>query len=450
MKKRLSAVLAAVLLISGCTAVQQPESSDTSAAAAVTTEPPISSETAAEETMNETKTDAEETTVEVETSAETEAAPAEDSEATEFHLTPEDYYPAMPEPDEAAMSDEALKAEITEAVKRFYFMGKLECGACFVFNDFDGFFGEKVSGAVPEGYGEYYEVKGVADKASLVALFRETFTENYLSSLDPPLEEQLFGDIVQHDTYDGETVAVPYFKEMDGKLLAYSAYMGVAITPDYDGLVITSATAEEVCVSVAGTCLSYDEWDIGEVVLKKVGGVWKTDSLKWRDADYMGKLLSERLNSHNLTILSKICGNVTRAGDEKKLINDRWYYTVLRFMTIEEMREFLRDNFTYEAAKLYEPYIDCFIEQDGILYYTNNPAFGNSTVFCPNPKSFGNYDLTYSSHVMSTFSKVETAVSRIPWDDGSGITKEVLMVLANGKIACELPCTYIGQKNNAD
>ena len=119
-------------------------------------------------------------------------------------------------------------------------------------------------------------------------------------------------------------------------------------------------------------------------------------------------------------------------------------------MTIEEMREFLRENFTDEAAKLYEPYIDCFIEQNGILYYTNNPACGSSIVFCPNPKSFGSYDLTYSSPVMSTFSKVETAVSRIPWDDGSGITKEVLIVLANGKIACELPCTYIGQKNNAD
>lgn len=419
MKKRLSAVLAAVLLISGCTVSQQPESSDISAGTAVTTETPISSETAAEETADETETAEEETAVE----AETETAPAEDSEVSGFPLAPEDYYPAMPEPDEAAMSDAGLKAEITEAVKRSYFMENLMYGACFELSFCDDFLGEMVSGAIPAGEGEYYEVKGVADKASLVALFRETFTDNFLSSLEPPLEEQLFGDIVQHYTNDGDIVAVPYFKEMDGKLLAYSAYMGVAIEPDYDGLVITSATAgEEVCVSVAGTCLSYDEWDIVEVVLKKVGGVWKTDSFKWRDADYMGKLLSKRLNSENLAVLSKICGNVTPAGDEKKLINDRWYYPVLSFMTIEEMREFLRENFTDEAAKLYEPYIDCFIEQNGILYYTNNPACGSSIVFCPNPKSFGSYDLTYSSPVMSRFSnKVETAVSRILLTCSNGI-----------------------------
>ncbi len=432
MKKRLSAVLAAALLLTGCTQTNEPSIPENPDNIAVTTEQtPISAdEPAAEENTHETGA-----AVETEENSE---VPAEESAAAEVSLTAADYYPAMPAADEAAMADEALKAEITEVIKHSYFMELLKYGACYT--EDEEFFGEIVPDALQQGGGGYYEVKGVADTDGLLALFRETFTDEYLSQLDPPLEEQLFGDIAQLYTEEGEFFDVPYFKEMNGKLLAYSTYNGVPMKPRYDELVITSATSDEVCVSVAGTCLAFDNWRIGEFVLKKENGVWKTDSFAWRGADYMGKMLSKRLSSDNLSTLGKICGSVTQTSEQGTIINDRWYYPVEQFMTIEEMREFLRENFTDEAAKLYEPYIDCFVEQDGVLYRVWEG------VSCPNPKAFGSYDLTRSLPRTSSYANgVETSTSLIPWNDGFGNTTEVLMVLANGKIACELPCTFLGE-----
>lgn len=435
MKTQLSAVLAAALLLTGCTGTSDLLNSEALSDAAVTTErqPSDTAQAVTEEVIPET-----------EAALETEELDAgtNDEVASEFPLTPEDYYPAMPDPDEAAMADEALKSEITEVIRHTLFMELLKCGACYA--ECAEFFGDLVPDAAPEGDGAYYEVKGVSDKESLLWLFREAFTEDYLSQLDPPLEEQLFGNTAQLYTAEGEVVDVPYFKEEDGKLLAYSTYCGVPKKPDVAGFVITSATADAVCVSVAGTCLSYDNWSIGEFVLKKEGGVWKTDFFAWRTADYMGKLLSERLSSDNLSTLGMICGSVNYTGEQGTLLNDRWYYPVEQFMTIDEMREFLRDNFTDEAAKLYEPYIDCFMEQDGTLYHTREGVSDSTDVLFLNPKSFGSYDLTHSLPHFSFYSdNVETAISQIPWDDGFGNTTEVLVALANGKIACELPCTFL-------
>ena len=431
MKKRLSAVLAAALLLTGCTKTSDPQNSENPADTSVPIGEPVATvETVTENAQTETQAALE---TEEETPLEEDAVSEE--EAPEFPINPEDYYPAMPAADEAAMADEALLAEITEVVKQSYFMELLKCGACYT--EVAEFFGDIVPEAAPKGEGSYLEVKAVSDKESLLALFREAFTENYIATFDPPLEEQLFGDIAQLYTDEGELVNVPYFKEMDGKLLAYSAYNGVPMTPDYDGLVITSATAEEVCVSVAGTCLSNDNWSIGEFVLKNEGGVWKTDSFAWRGADYMGKLLSKRLSSDNLSTLGRICGSVTQTSEQGTIINDLWYYPVEKFMTIEEMRGFLKENFTDEAAALYEPYIDCFVEQDGVLYRVWED------VSCPNPKSFGSYDITRSLPRTSSYAnRVETSTSLIPWSDGFGNTTDVLVVLANGKIACELPCTF--------
>lgn len=438
MKKRLFAVIIAALLLTGCTQTSNSSSSENPDGSAVTAE---------NQSSDNKGTTAANTSSNANTSAETEATtttPEEEISVPELPLSAEDYYPAMPDEDEAAMADDALKAEITEVIRHSYFMEMLKCGACTAGDE--DFFGDVVPDAAPKGEGAYYEVKGASDKESLLALFHEAFTENYLSQLDPPLEEQLFGDIAQLYTEEGEFVEVPYFKEMNGKLLAYSTYNGVPLKPHYDGLVITSATEDEVCVSVAGTCLSYDNWSIGEFVLKKDSGVWKTDYFAWRTADYMGKMLSKRLSSNSLSTLGKICGSVTLTSEDGSIIKDRWYYPVEQFMTIEEMREFLRENFTDEAAKLYEPYIEYFIEQDGLLYHTNEAVSNSSVVFCPNPRSFGSYDLTHSLPCSTSFSNnVETSTSKIPWNDGFGNTTEVLVVLANGKIACELPCTFLNE-----
>lgn len=432
MKKRLSAFIIAALLLTGCTQTSNPSSSENPADSAVNTD---------KQSFDTTGTSAEETSSNADTTDETEdtkTTPEEVVSVPEFPLSSEDYYPAMPDEDEAAMADEALKAEITEVISHSYFMEMLKYGACYAGDE--EFFGDVVPDAAPNGDGAYHEVKGATDKESLLALFREAFTEKYLSQLDPPPEEQLFGDIAQLYTDEGELVDVPYFKEMDGKLLAYSTYNGVPLKPDYDGLVITSATADTVCVSVAGNCLSYDNWSIDEFVVKKEGGIWKTDSFSRRTADYMGKLLSKRLNTDSLSTLGRICGSVTRTSEEGTIINDRLYYPVEQFMTIEEMRGFLQENFTDEAAKLYEPYIECFIEQDGMLYRVWEG------VSCPNPKSFGSYDLTHSLPRSTLFSNnVETSTSLIPWNDGFGNTAEVLVVLANGKIDCELPCTFLNE-----
>ena len=430
MKKGLSAVLAAALLLTGCTKTSDPQSSENPADTAV----PIGEPVATIETITDNPPPEMPADLETEEEVPLEEDAVSEEDAPEYP-NPEDYYPAMPAADEAAMADSALKAKITEAVKHSYFMELLKYGGCSTFDE--EFFGDIVPEAAPKGEGSYLEVKAVSDKESLLALFREAFTENYIATFDPPLEEQLFGDIAQLYTDEGEFVDVPYFKEMDGKLLAYSTYNGVPMNPDYDGLVITSATADEICVSVAGTCLSFDNWRIGEFVLKNEGGVWKTDSFAWRGADYMGKLLSKRLSSDNLSTLGRICGSVTQTSEQGTLINDLWYYPVEKFMTIEEMRGFLKENFTDEAAALYEPYIDCFVEQDGVLYRVWEG------VSCPNPKSFGSYDITRSLPRTSSYANgVEIATSLIPWNDGFGNTTEVLMVLANGKIACELPCTF--------
>ncbi|MGN0650070.1 MAG: hypothetical protein ACI4KM_06505 [Oscillospiraceae bacterium] len=432
MKKRLYAVLAAAMLLTGCAQTSNSSSSENLTDTAVASE---------NQSSDYSENPAEETSSKADTTTETEATKTtaeEEISVPEFPLTADDYYPAMPDADEAAMADEALKAEITDVIRHSYFMEMLKYGACYV--EDEDFFGDSVPDAAPKGDGAYYEVKGVSDKEALLALFREAFTEKYLSQLDPPLEEQLFGDIAQLYTDEGEFVNVPYFKEMNGKLLAYYTYNGVPLKPRYDELVITSATADEVCVSVAGTSLSYDNWKIGEFVLIKDNGVWKTDSFAWRTANYMGKLLSKRLNSDNLSTLGKICGTVTQTSEQGTIINDCWYYPVEPFMTIEEMRGFLRENFTDEAAKLYEPYINCFVEQDGSLYRVWEG------VSCPNPKSFGSYEPTRSLPLTSSFSNnVETSTSKIPWNDGFGNTTEVLVVLANGKIACELPCTFLNE-----
>lgn len=436
MKKKFTIVLTVALLLTGCT--QEKGSSDSEKPVTEVITDVSASDTDAEESFSsETEPPVEET------ESEEADIPAEGSADLENDMTVEDYYPAMPAEDETAMSDAELKAEITEAVMRSYLMEQLMLGACSTYTD-EGFFGEVIPDIVPEGEGAYHEVNDIHDKSSLMELFSETFTENYLSALNPSLEEQLFGDIAEHYTADGESILVPYYKEQDGKLLAYSAYIGVAYKPDYYGLVITSATEDTVCACVAGTCLSIDNWSIGEYLLKKENGVWKTDSSEWRYADCMGKILSKRLSADNLSILGKICGNVSQTGEEK-LINDYWYYPVEQFMTIDEMYGFLHSNFTEETAKLYEPYIECFLEQGGALYHTKD-ARGDSNISVTNPKRFGSYDLTYSVPVSALYSDgVETTTSQIPWNDGFGNVTEIKVVLVNGKIASELPCTYVGE-----
>lgn len=437
MKTRLSAVVAAALLLTGCTTANNSSSSQTPSDASVSTEQQSSSTVGnvPEDDVSQTGTDSE--------SNKSDATSKEDNTVSEYPLA-EDYYPAMPEADETAMANKALKAEISEVVKQSYFLELLKCGACDVQDS--EFFGEEVPTAAPKGEGTYYEVKGVSDKQSLLALYGNSFTKKYLSELDPPLEEQLFGDIAKLYTDAGEMIKVPYYKEMDGKLLAFSRYLGVPRKPDYDGLVITSATADTVCVSMAGTCLAVDSWAIGEFILKKESGVWKTDSLEWRTAYYKGKLLSKLLNSENLSTLGMICGNLNFTSDEGLMLNDKWYCPVENFMTIDEMRKFLREIFTEEAAKLYEPYIDCFIETDGVLYRTNQSVSGSPAVFCPNPKSFGSYDLTYSVTFHAYYANnVLTETIQIPWNDGFGNTIEMRVVLVNGKIASELPCKFLNE-----
>lgn len=364
-----------------------------------------------------------------EATADAAESPAEETANTLAfrELTDEQYGPAMPATDKAAMSDSALVAEVTTIMKKadglnIALYGNIELGDSPELYD---------NTSIPDDTGAYYYIDNsiVANEAALKALYTDTFTESYLDRMETPLDIQLFGDSGSARDKNGELVYFPYYKTVDGRLVTFSSYMGVSPEYDYDTLVITSADESTVTASVAGTCLSFDSRTIYSVKLVKQNSGWLVDEVNIFDSAYwLGAELSKLISAENLALLGKIAGNAEYVLDESgnsvhRFIDDTAYLEIEPFMTIAEMETLIRSVFSDETAEYYSSqYVSRFAELDGKLY---RQSYSNSA-------GFGGYDLpaargcSYSGGANNSLN----SVCIIPWSNG-GESVNVYIELVN-------------------
>lgn len=362
-------------------------------------------------------------------------------------------YPAMPTADESAMADSKLKAELIKTLENADTLLKMLDGHSTpvkeIFPAEQIPLDDEVIEYMQMAEGAYWTVDdSIPDKAALTTMYTDVFTENYFSTMETPLDELLFGDSVylHKDEKSGE-IMLPMYMTVDGKLLVYQNYMGVPVKYRFSEPVISYADESTAEVCVAGTCLSFDNWYMMNVSLVKHEEKWMIDKLETKEANHAGGWFEKLINNGNMKLLEKICGNCEYIEDSDgtrrfEIFNDKHCYQVENFMTIDEMKAFLKSIFTEDLAEWYiSNYVGRFYQQNGNELYIEQYI---------NPETIGSFDIVNSSCCFASYypNGGFLIICSVPWYVGDE-KRDVLIRIKNTengiRISEKLPSSYFTQ-----
>ena len=217
-----------------------------------------------------------------------------------------------------------------------------------------------------------------------------------------------------------ETILPDIIKETDGGLmLKTDGYLdGEAKRIEVDSAVLTSITSYDARVTALGTVGDKYIWR----TYKMLNGVRGWVVMEHSDEEVTGEVAVFNqllIDKHNT--LDKIFGNAAPVKDangdwnpvQVTIENDVYghgFYNGLEveyFMSIEEMRQFVKDTFTEEIANSYiSLYINrTYVEKDGKLYIISGSIL----------PEMGEFDLdNYENRTISSFD----VTSMVDWTDG--------------------------------
>ena len=387
MKKRILAAALAVLLLAGCSDGTAENEEDTTTTAAVTTT------TTAHVSIVE---DQPENT----TSAASETSPLISADEPEAFPPP---YPT------GSVEDAEMLAHFKEKIQSAEVADSVLCGKYTLI---------PLEGNVGDGY---YLISAdyAADLDQLTDRmydgFKYTFWEDHYGDEIEDMLPEIVKETEQGVAFRFGEAAQPYLIEVSSAVITYLA--------EYEATVVALGTLGDSYI-----WRSYDMYN----------GVRGWVVREYSDETVTGEIaLFSRLLINERSTLDKIFGNVTPVTDSNgdwnaKLvaIDDDVYghgfyngLEIVPFMTVEEMRRYLRDTFTSEIAESYiSLYVNrTYVEQDEKLYIISGsilPQMGEFSLDHYENRSISSYDIT----------------SMVDWTDGEDTyTIPVTVTYRNGR-----------------